>query len=101
MSRSITKKQISLRVPIETLDAAQAEADERGIPQSEILRALWELRCRLKALPHGQRLAIVRPIGTISDKPLDFDGYAQIVEFIDVLAGAPAPKPKRKRRVAA
>ncbi len=81
--RQITKKQITLRIPIETLEAAKAEAVERGIPQSEVLRSLWELRARLRSLPDGQRLAII-----------DAD-TGRVVEFVDILA----PKQRRPRHV--
>ncbi len=57
--RQPKKTQVSFRIPIETLAAVRAEAKEDGKPMSEILRSIWDLRCRIKKLAPNQRLAIV------------------------------------------
>lgn len=66
-----SKAHVSLRLPIETLDACRAEAEEDGVPMSEVLRSLWDLRVRMHHLPDHQRVAII-----------DTSKGNQVVEFI-------------------
>lgn len=74
MPRKPSKTQVCFRIPIETLDAVRVEANNTGKPMSEVLRSLWKLRCKVKALDSNQRLAVVELK----------NGHRRVIELVDI-----------------
>lgn len=83
--RQVSKTQVCFRIPIETLAAVRDEANDTGQPMSEILRSVWDLRCRMKALLPHQRLAIVE-VG--ANKNGQASRRARVIEFVDLKKAA-------------
>lgn len=81
--RQPSKTQVTFRIPIETLNAVRAEANAEGETMSEVLRSIWDLRCRIKRLAPNQRLAIVDTVPIVMSNGHERN-HNKVIEYISL-----------------